>query len=199
MRRWVPATLVLCALLFSFDAAAAGEYGADDPWSVSLFVGPWTTKYVGAVVQSLNMHPTATLAGIALDRRLINLGWGIWVGADGEATQTWFGHHDTSYAVGLGFRIDGPLGFRHSTLSVYDGPSWDTSPPHVVIGYHDKVYGGQDHRFLNYISIEEAIALSRDGKWDGVFHVFHRSGMFGLYSIGDDAGLALTLGLRYRF
>lgn len=191
------------ALFFACLAPAAahaqGDYGNSDPWSVSAFVGPFTTKYAGAVVQSFNMHPTATLAGVAVDRHLLYLGWGTWIAADGEATQTWFGHHDASYAVGLGVQVNGPLGFRHSTFSVYDGPSWDTDPPHLAIGYNEKVFGESRQLMLNYVAVEEAIALSPDGKWDGIFRVYHRSGMFGVYSIGNDAGLTLALGIRYRF
>ena len=185
--------------LFAPFRAQAGEYGYDDPWTIRIYTGPYSTKYLGAIVQSFNMHPTAEFVGVGLDRHLIYLGWGTWIIADGEAGQTWFGHHDSTYGVGLGLQINGPFGFRHSAISVYDGPSWDTDPPHLIIGYDEKVYGGQNHRFLNYMVIEDAIALSRDGKWDGLIRLFHRSGMFGLYSIGDDAGTTIGLGLRYRF
>ena len=186
-------------MLLMSGGTQAAEYGRDDPWSASIYVGPWTTKYIGAIVQSFNDHPTAAMAAASLNRRILDLGWGVWVSSDSYVSQTWFGHHDTSYGVGLGLRIDGPLGFRHSTFSVYDGPSWDTSPPHLVLGYHNKVHHGQGHRFLNYLGVEEAVALSREGKWDVIFRILHRSGMFGVYSMGDDESTLLGVGLRYRF
>ena len=179
--------------------ARADDRDLGSPTSITLYAGPATTKFFGAVFQSFNMHPTAAMAGAAVDHRLIYLGAGIWLGAEATGGEYWFGHHDTAYGVGLGFQINDPFGFRHASFSFYDGPSWDTDPPHLALGYDNKVFPEERARFLNYISIEEAIALSRSGNWDGVIRWYHRSGMFGVYSRDDDGGMAIGLGVRYRF
>jgi hypothetical protein len=196
-----------CALLLVACACTAlrpGAGWADDrdlgsPTSITLYAGPATTKYFGAVIQSFNYHPTSVMAGVAVDHRFLYLGWGTWLSGEAEGGQYWFGHRDTTYGVGLGLQINDPFGFKHASFSIYDGPSWDTDPPYISIGYNEKVHPSERRRFLNYVSIEEAIALSRSGNWDGVIRLYHRSGMFGVYSIGDDEGMTLGLGVRYRF
>ena len=83
MRVWA-----LVGLLFvctPFGAALADDDLQDnaknDPWSVALYAGPATTKYVGAIIQSgLNYHPTAGAIGLDIDRRLIYLGDDLWIG-----------------------------------------------------------------------------------------------------------------------
>jgi hypothetical protein len=200
MRYWAPVVALCMAAIFAPVAAQAeGDYGYDDPWTVRFFTGPFSTKYLGAIVVSANMHPTALYTGVSLDRHLLYLGWGTFLIADGELGETWFGHHDTQYGGGLGLQINGPFGFTHSTLTLEDGASWDTSPPHVIIGYHEKVFGYEDAQFLNYMVVEDAIALTRDGKWDGVIRLYHRSGMFGVFNIDDTEGTTIGLGVRYRF
>src|SRR3974390_1474128 len=174
--------------------ALADDKDLGSPTSITLYAGPSTTKYFGAVIQSFNMHPTAAMAGIAVDHRFLYLGSGIWFSGEAQGGQYWFGHHDTTYGVGIGLQINNPFGFKHASLSFYDGPSWDTDPPYLAIGYKEKVYPAARRRFLNYVSIEEAIALSRDGKWDGGIRWYHRSGMFGVYSADDDGGVTLGLG-----
>src|SRR5208283_678438 len=168
---------------------ADGNSGGD-PWSVALYAGPSTTKYIGSVIVSGNYHPTSAMAGLALTRRLIYLGADIWIGSEAQATEYWFGHHDTSYAVGLGFLFNDPFGFKHTSFAVYDGPSWDTDPPHLAIGYDEKVYGEERKRYLNYISFEFAARLPHSEQWDGILRIYHRSGMFGVFSIGDDESTA---------
>lgn len=192
--------LFLAAFFFSF-AAHAGDtsFAERDPWSVTVYAGPSTDKYFGAVFTSGNMHPTSVLFGATINRRLLYLGHDIWLGSEAQIAQYWFGHHDTEFGAGPGLLINEPFGIPRTALSFYDGPSWDTDPADKAVGYGNKVFNAQRQQFLNYIDIEYAVALSPTGKWDGVFRFFHRSGMFGVYSVGDDAGLAFGLGVRYRF
>jgi hypothetical protein len=188
-----------CACLLLFASRVEAQESRDEPWSVTVFAGPSTTKFFGAVFQGLNMHPTAMLIGVALDRKVIDLGNGVSLGIDAQGGDTEFGDHTDEYGAGLNIRIDGPFGFRHSTLTIFDGPSWLTNTPRISIGYHEKVFPfPSSDRFDNYIGFEEAIALSRSGKWDGVIRLIHRSGMWNIYSPYDD-GMAIGAGLRYRF
>jgi hypothetical protein len=180
--------------------ANADDDARNDPWSVTLYAGPATTKYVGAIVVSgFNFHPTAAAGGVDLSRRLIYLGGDLWIGADGQAVEYWFGHHDTNYATGLGFIVDDPFGIQGTRFSIYDGPSWDTDPAYTSIGYKEKVFAASRVRFLNYVSINYAVSLPHTRKWDVVFQIFHRSGMWGVYSVADDESTVVGFGIRYRF
>lgn len=169
------------------------------PWSVTVYFGPSTTKFFGAVFTSGRFEATGAMVGIAADGRLLYLGQGISLAAEAEVTQYGFGHPDTTLAFGLGFQANAPFGLKDTRLSVYDGPSYATDPPYTSIGYHSIVYPAARVNLLNYVTLEYAVALSHESNWDGVIRLYHRSGAWGLYSDHDDDGISVGLGVKYRF
>lgn len=168
-------------------------------WSVTVYFGPSTTKYFGAVLQKLNFEPTGTMIGLAVDRPFLDLGWDVALSGEVQATQYFFGHPNTSFAAGLGFQANAPFGIGGTSFSVYDGPSYDLNPPLTSIGYSNHLWPAWRKKFLNYFGMEYAVDISSAPDWAGVFRLYHRSGAFGLYSEGDDDGMAVGLGLRYTF
>jgi len=195
----IPASLAF-ALTVMLGVSPAQAEAIGNPWSTTLYYGPATTKYFFAVMQKLDLRPTGTLLGLALDRDLVPLGYDIVLGAEVQATQTFFGHRDTTGAVGLGFRVDNIFGFRRVSFSSYLGPSYDTDPPTALIGYGNKIRpSAQNSKWLNFVSAEIAIGFSRAPNWYGVFRVYHRSSLLGVYAGGQDAGTAVGLGLQRRF
>ena len=190
------ASLVLTLFVATVSVAQAQTNG---PWSATLYVGPSTTKYFGAVLQSFNLQPTGAMVGVAVDRRLLYLGQGISIAAEGQVTQYFFGHKDTTLAFGLGFQADDVFGLKRTTWSIYAGPSYATDPPYTSIGYRGIVYPASRVRFLNFVGIEWAVGFSDESKWQGVFRIYHRSGLMGLYTDSDDDGMALGFGIRRRF
>ena len=179
--------------------ARALAQASNGPWSVTLYAGPATTKYFGAVFTSGRMQPNAVMVGLAADGRLAYLGDGISFGAEFQVTQYGFGHANTTVSFGIGFQANAPFGIEHTRFSVYDGPSYATDPPHTSIGYHNIIYPAFRDKYENYVTLEYAVALSSESDWDAVIRMFHRSGAWGLYTDGDDDGLAFGVGLKYRF
>jgi hypothetical protein len=147
----------------------------------------------------LNFEPTAVMAGQALNRKLYSLGWDVSLAGEVQATEYFFGHTNQSFASGLGFQAAEPFGISRTELSFYDGPSYDLDPPYTSIGYSNHLWPAGRKKFLNYFSLEYAVAVTKTSNWDAVFRLYHRSGAFGLYSEGDDAGLAIGLGIRRNF
>ena len=192
---------ILPLILFWCCGAAVSAEGADNypshAWSATLYAGPSTTKYFGAALQKLNFEPTGVMIGLAADRPFLDVGWDIAMGGEGQVTQYMFGHTNTSFALGLGFVANSPFGLQHSSISIYDGPSYALDPPYTSIGYNNALWPSWRRKFLNYVSLEFATRLNPESNWDGVFRLYHRSGAFGLYSEGDDDGLAVGLGLKY--
>lgn len=191
--------LGFCVFLLMAGPAAAETAASNGPWSVTVYFGPSTTKFFGAVFTSGRFQATGAMVGLAGDGRLLYLGEGVSLAAEAQITQYGFGHSDTSFAFGLGFQVNAPFGWDHTRFSVYDGPSYAVDPPRTSIGYHSIVYPAPGVKFLNYISLEYAVALSHDSNWDAVVRLYHRSGAWGVYSDHDDDGLAWGLGLKYRF
>ncbi len=102
------------------------------------------------------------MAGIAVDRRLWTLRWGLAAEAEVQITQFGFEHRYTTFALGLGLRFHNfPWSADLPTsLSVYTGPSYAIDPP-VLEGFTWSNSFYQCKQLLNYISIELAVALSK--------------------------------------
>lgn len=194
MRRLALAFVVLLA---GTAGALAGD--GTGPWSSTLYYGPSTTKYFGAVLQKFNMHPTGTMIGLAVDRRLIDFGWDISLAGEAQLTQYFFGHPDTTAALGVGLQLNDIFGMKRTSFSGYIGPSYATDPPYTSIGYRGQIWPASRVKFLNFVGIEFAVGFPGTRHWDGVFRIYHRSGLLGVYSESDDDGLAVGLGIRAHF
>ena len=139
------------------------------------------------------------MLGLAVDGRLSYLGWGISLAGESQVTAYFFGHKNATVAFGLGFQVNEPFGLKRTTFSIYDGPSYSFDPPRTVIWYHHLVLPAWRKKFENYVSFEFAAELPNSERWDAVLRFYHRSGAWGLYNTVDDDGLAVGLGVRYRF
>lgn len=195
------------ALAVSFAAGAAQadsrswDYNAPrvQKWSVTLYAGPQSNKYFGAVMQDFNLQSRGVLIGLALDRKLINFGSDIYLAAELQGTHVVMDHPESTVAFMLGFEIDRLFGYERTSFAAFTGPSYSFDPPYRVIGYKHRTYPTNRTQFLNAVAFEFASGLPGTQNWDWTFRFYHRSGVFGLYSEGDDDGLAFGLGLRRRF
>jgi hypothetical protein len=184
--------------------AAAPASAAALPWSTTLYYGPSTTKYFFAILQKMDLRPTGTLLGLALDRDVMPLGGifggGLSLSGEVQATETFFGHRDSTAALGLGLRAQDIFGLSHVSFAGYLGPSYDSDPPDHLIGYGNKIRPlSRNSKVLNYVSAEIAFGIPRAPGWYSVFRLFHRSSMLGVYGGGQDAGTSVGLGLQRRF
>jgi len=168
-------------------------------WAVSLYAGPSSTKYFGAVLQDFNLQSKEVLVGFALDRKIAYFGYDIYLAGEFQANYVFIGHHNTTFSTMLGFQAEKLLGYDRTSFSFYTGPSYALDPPYYSIGYKHRVYPAYRKKFINAIAIEFASGIPYTENWDWTVRLYHRSGVFGLYSDGDDDGLAVGLGLRYRF
>lgn len=196
------ARAIFGGILFSTVLApwtSAQAESSNGPWSATVYFGPASSKFFGAIFTSGRLQANSVMVGIAGDGRLAYLGEGISLAAEAQITQYGFGHSNTTFSLGLGFQVNAPFGLTHTRLSVYDGPSYALDPPYTSIGYHGIVWPAARNKFENYVTLEYAVALSSDTNWDGVIRMFHRSGAWGLYTNSDDDGLAFGLGVKYRF
>jgi hypothetical protein len=197
----MPRLRLAILLLLSATAARAD----DAQWSATLYAGPATTKYILAVLSSGSFQPTGAMAGLAVDRRhLVDLGWDITFGVEGQVTQTFFGQRDTTFALGPGLEAHEPFGWKGTSFSFYTGPSYATDPPATSIGYGGKIEPSGRKTWLNFVGVEFASRLAPDsdpanGNWDIVGRLYHRSGAWGLYAENTDAGMAVGIGIRKRF
>lgn len=193
------ALLLFCATLNGAQADSDTKQFGDEPWSLTFYTGPSTTKYFFAVFSSGRLQPTAVASGLVLDRKLFHVTSDLSITAEAHVVQHYFGHPDTDLSTGLGFQWNEPFGFSYTSLSGYDGFSYSTDPPYFSIGYGNHIWPSQRKRELNYMSVEWTAAFNRTSKWDVVFRLFHRSGAFGLVSQGNDDGIVMGVGVRRRF
>ena len=169
----------------------------NEPWAVVVYYGPSNTKFFGAVTRS-GFDQRGPMLGLSVTRQIWDLGSDISFGTEGKVTH-YFGHENTSVALGIGLQFCNIFGLTRISFSIYSGPSYATDPPSTSIGYRGVVYPAEREKYLNHVGMELAIGLPQTSKWDGVLRLYHRSGVFGLYSINNDDGLALGVGFRHNF
>ena len=165
------------------------------PWSVTLYGGPWTQRVVSQIVTDGNYDVSGAAIGLAVDRRLFRLGWGFSVEAEGQATENFDGYTFTTLGAGLGLRFDNFPWSLPTSFGAWTGPSYAINPP-----VEQYVTDRRQHPWLNYVSVELAVAVPWDPRhWDAVLRLYHRSGVWGLYSINADEGTTVGVGLRAKF
>ncbi len=185
-------SLWLCAfigLMAAIPFSGARAIEDDDPWSATLYAGPSSNKFLTQIYRDGQLNPDGDMIGLALDRRLVTLGWGFTLEGEGQVLQSSaHGLSYTTFALGLGLRFHNfPWSNRVPTsFAIYNGPSYATSPPASGIGFNDQPVTFAKVKYLHYFALELAVAIPDTDKWDGVLRVFHRSGMFGVYSKADD-------------
>jgi hypothetical protein len=166
---------------------------------VTLYGGASTTKFASQIFLDGNFDPNGEMAGLAIDRRLLRLGWGFTLEAEGQLCQFAGNHTYTVGSLGLGIRYNFAwrLG-KPASLALYTGPSYTNDPPLIGVGFNDEHLKFEGIKLLNYVGVELAFAMPGTQRWDGVLRIYHRSGAFGLYSIAADEGSAIGLGVRVR-
>ena len=193
-RRVASASPVLSAAAWALAMFAAAPAFAG-PWSATLYGGPWTQRVVSQIVTDGNYDVSGGMIGLAADRRLFRLGWGFSVGAEGEVTENFDGYTFTTLGVGLGFRFDNFPWSLPTSFGAWTGPSYAINPP--IEQYNTD---RRQHPWLNYVSVELAVAVPWDPRhWDAVVRIYHRSGVWGVYSINADEGTTVGVGLRAKF
>jgi len=187
------AVTIAAAVLFGASEAFAGN--GNTGWTATLYGGPWTQRVVSEIVGDGNYDVHGAMVGLAVDKRFFRLGWGFSVGGEGEVTQNFGRAKFTTFGLGLGFRFDAFPWALPTSIAVYSGPSYAIDPP--IEQYSPQRH---QHPFLNYVSIELAVAIPRYRRhWDAVVRIFHRSGVWGVYSINADEGTTIGVGLRAKF
>ena len=195
----------LLAALTATEAAADSSYwdtyyAKPKVWSVSVWTGPNARKWAGAIVQDyFNLQSRGMIAGVALDRKIGRLGRDIYLSGEIQINQTYIDHADTIFNVNLGLQFDNLFGYERTSFAVFTGPSYDLDPARWVITYDHREHRGLRKKFLNTVTAEFASGLPFTENWDWTVRFYHRSGVFGLYSRGDDDGLSFGLGLKYHF
>lgn len=185
----------LLLILGGLFLALCGEPANAGPWSFTLYGGPATyTIFTQALSGKAKID--GGLIGIAADRRLAYLGWGFNLMGEVQVQQFAFGPTYNSFALGLGveyhhFPWEASLPMA---ASVYLGPTYSIAPPQI---YPTDSLGSRKG-LLNYLSIEFAFALPQARKWDAVFRLYHRSGLWGVYTLDPDEATVFCVGIRYR-
>ena len=192
-------------LLALFVVFLSGDNAAASVWSLTLYGGPATYTIFTETIDGKARFSSGMVA-IALDRRLAYLGWG-W-NLVGEAQFQQFAARDSKdfiegsgnySAISLGIGVE----YHHfpwerslpTAVSVFVGPSYSFNPP---LAYARAAWGSRK-ALLNYVGIEFAFAIPPRHDLDAVFRIYHRSGVWGIYTNDAQEASAIGVGLRYRF
>ena len=182
--------VALAATMLFCGPAQAGS------WSATIYGGPASNSRASDIVDGRGRF-SGGMIGLAIDRDIFNLGWGVSFGAELQVTHYLFGNNYTTGALGIGFRFHDIL-WGHNSLAIYSGPSYALDPPHVPDNFYGPSY--KMRKFLNFIGVEFAVPVPWDPRhWDAVLRLYHRSGAWGLYSINVDEGSMVGIGLRAKF
>jgi hypothetical protein len=186
---------VFCAFILALLPTAPVAWAKDYSWSASFYAGPATNNYASQIFSG-QFKVDGAMAGLALDRNLLDFGPHFRLIAEGQVTHYFSSAPTTTLNVGLGLRYERLLSNSVPvSISAYMGPSYAMAPPIYLTASGTTAR----YRLLNYLSAEVAFGLSRTSGWDLVFREYHRSGMYGLYATDVDEGSMLGIGLRRRF
>ena len=181
------------ALLTVFVAPSAWAGDGHTGWSATLYGGPYTTNITSDIFTHGAFNVRGGMVGLAVERRLFNLGWDISFGAEAQITHYFGDDNYSTGAFGIGFRFD-RFPWDNTSFAIYSGPSYSPSPPLIGRYLHREV------KLLNYIGLEFAVAIPHHERhWDAVPRVYHRSGVWGVYSDNVDEGSMIGVGIRARF
>ena len=182
--------LAIALLVLGVERATAS------PWSITAYGGPATYTIF---TQTISGHAKLDggMISIAADRRLAYLGWGWNLVGEVQIQQFVFGPSYPSIALGLGVEYHHfPWEERLPTaMSIFMGPTYSYNPP---LAYPTSAWGSRKS-LLNYLSFEFAVAVPKLRKWDAVVRIYHRSGVWGIYTNDADECSVVGVGLRYRF
>jgi hypothetical protein len=184
--------VVRSVVIFLVLGAGRAEAG---PWSITLYGGPATGKIFTDFIAGRYTWDSGMVA-VAADRRLAYLGWGVNLVGEVQFQQFAFGHTYPSFAVGIGGEFhDFPWREKVPTsLSIFTGPSYSIDPP---LNYPRAQWGSRK-ALLNYVGLELAVELPQTKHWDAVFRLYHRSGMWGIYTLDADEVTVIGGGIRLR-
>jgi hypothetical protein len=193
------AALTLLLFLLACAPAAAG------PWSMTVYGGPTTYTIFTDTLNGKSQFNSA-MVGLAVDRHVAYLGWGWHLMAEGQLQQfAAFRSKDFIEGTGNYAAVSLGLGIEYhsfpwkrelpTSLSFYIGPSYSFGPP---LQYPREQWGSRK-ALLNYLGIELAVTLPQQHNLDAVFRLFHRSGVWGIYTNDVQEATTLGVGLRYRF
>ncbi len=198
MRGLARSAIISTLLTFAASEASASA----SPWSITVYGGPATyTVFTQIVAGKTRLN--GGMLSIAADRRLAYLGWGWNLLGEVQFQQFAFG---TSYTTGSAYpSIALGLGVEYhhfpweetlpTAVSIFMGPSYSFGPPQA----YPTAAWGRRKSLLNYLSFEFAFAVPKLRNWDAVLRVYHRSGVWGIYSLDADECSVVGVGLRYRF
>lgn len=164
---------------------------AKSPWSATLYTGVASNRNFTDILEH-GFSVQNAMIGFSLNRKLIDLGGRVSLSAEGQITQYTLGHNYESAALGIGVEFSRFPWRWPTTLSIYTGPSYAINP--VTTAKHFK-----GKALLNYLGMELAVGLSKRNNWDGVVRIYHRSGMWGIYSLNYDENSMIGIGIRHRF
>ena len=87
-----------------------------------------------------------------------------------------------------------------TSLAVGEGISYATSVPAVERYRHGELFVNEDNtsKLLNYMMIEAAFGLPSFPRWNLVFRIHHRSGVYGLFNGVYGGSNTIGMGLRYN-
>lgn len=184
---------IFCLVLAAVVLGATGAR-ADNPWSVTLYAGPYTQHWASQILVG-QFVTNGGMVGLAVDRQLVNLGSGISIGAEAQITQYGMAEDYASVALGAGLRFDSFPWSDHlrTTLAIYSGPSYTTAKP-----FYGRPFNYGSPRFLNFVSAEVGVGIPTTHA-DFVFRLYHRSAVWRLYGEQFDAGTMFGIGFRRRF
>jgi hypothetical protein len=191
----------LATVLITAVFLATASRAEDGLGSATLYGGAASDNLASQIFFHADFAPVGGMVGVAPDVKLANLGAGFTLEAEAQLTQYVIREDYKTFALGLGFRFHNfPWSDRLPTsLAIYTGPSYATTPPIEGRGAGGEVFGfGREH-LLNYVGFEYAVALSHTSLWDICFRGYHRSGAWGLYSRYADEGTVMGFGIRRRF
>lgn len=203
LKKIVLAVLFISTAITSF--AEPDPALLDNPWAVFVYAGQMTENTIGKVVAFNFQLDDETLYSLELSRQLSpNNPFRRWLQPIVGTIELNANGTYRDDPVGPIYEFNPYVSFRWidfpwnhvitTTFAIGEGLSYDTNIPQVEAENSEET-----QNLLNYLMLEATFALPKYPRWELVYRIHHRSGVFGLYNAGNNGSTAVGLGIRYRF
>ena len=169
---------------------------AKEDWAVTVYGASQLRGDIWSTFYSPDFDTSYYFLALAVSRKVYSFSKHLDLELEGQGVKHMGGQHHWEFNGLFALRwLTFPWNkYIDTTLAIGDGLSYAARTPKIEEEIHENT-----SQLLSYLMLEMTFALPKTPKWNLVFRLHHRSGIFGLFDGIEGASNAFGIGLKYKF